>query len=177
MSRAGVQPRVETLDVHCWFWLQFQTRHPWKPRNWPQNYGDNLSLLLAMKIFLESFYFWMKVRSWLKSRTFESALHMLSVNYLNIDGPIFPVKCVKKIQVHSWWRSYVCVRARGICAACNNTEPFSQHTPTNYTTQILNLRYFIWNQFCRTSDSYFLTADFSHYRPFFQASQIWKNLV
>ncbi len=89
-------PRADTLDVCCWFWLQFRTRHPWKPRNWHQNYGGILSPLLALKIFLESFYTGMKVRSWLKSHTFQSALHMLNVDHLNIDGPPFPVKCVRK---------------------------------------------------------------------------------
>ncbi len=38
----------------------------------------------------------MKVRSWLKSHIFQSTLHMLSVDHLNIDGPPFPVKCVRK---------------------------------------------------------------------------------
>ncbi len=38
----------------------------------------------------------MKVRSWLKSHTFQSALRTLSVDRLNIDGPPFPVKCVRK---------------------------------------------------------------------------------
>ncbi len=40
----------------------------------------------------------MKVRSWLKSHTFQSALHMLNVDHLNIDGPPFPVKCVRKFR-------------------------------------------------------------------------------
>ncbi len=38
----------------------------------------------------------MKVCSWLKSRTFQCALHMQSVDHLNIDGSPFPVKCVRK---------------------------------------------------------------------------------
>ncbi len=42
-------PRAGVLNVHCWFWLQFQTRHPWNPRNRPQNYG----VVLALKLFLE----------------------------------------------------------------------------------------------------------------------------
>ncbi len=70
--------------------------YPWKPRNWPQNYGGSLSLLLALKLFLELFYTGMKVCSWLKLHTFQSALHMLSVDHLNINGSPFPVKCVRK---------------------------------------------------------------------------------
>ncbi len=38
----------------------------------------------------------MKVHSWSKHHTFQSVLHMLSANHLNIDGPPFPVKCVRK---------------------------------------------------------------------------------
>ncbi len=38
----------------------------------------------------------MKVRSWSKPHTFQSALRMLSADHLNIDGPLFPVKCVRK---------------------------------------------------------------------------------
>ncbi len=66
----------------------------------------SLSPLLTLKLFLKSFYTWMKVRSWLKSHTFQNALHMLSVDHLNIDCPSFPVKC-NKIEVRSWWKSYV----------------------------------------------------------------------
>ncbi len=40
----------------------------------------------------------MKVRSWLKLHTFQSALHMQSVDHLNIDSAPFPVKCVTKLQ-------------------------------------------------------------------------------
>ncbi len=39
----------------------------------------------------------MKVRSWSKAHTFQSALRMLRVDYLNIDGRLFPVKCVRKL--------------------------------------------------------------------------------
>ncbi len=53
--RTDFRPRADPLDVRYWFWHQFQTHHPWKPRNWPQNYGGSLSLLLALKLFLESF--------------------------------------------------------------------------------------------------------------------------
>ncbi len=38
----------------------------------------------------------MKVRSRLKSHTFQSALHIQSVDHLNIDGPPFLVMYVKK---------------------------------------------------------------------------------
>ncbi len=38
-----------------------------------------ISPSLALKLFLESFYTWMKVRSWSKPHTFQSTLHMLSV--------------------------------------------------------------------------------------------------
>ncbi len=96
MPRVNCQPRVDALDVCCWFWLQIRTRHPWKPRNWPKNYRSSLRPLLALKLFLESFYIWMRVRSWSKPHTFQSALHMLSVDHLNIDGPLFVVKCVTK---------------------------------------------------------------------------------
>ncbi len=40
----------------------------------------------------------MKVRSWSKRHTFQSALHMLSADHLNIDGPPFSVKCVRKFR-------------------------------------------------------------------------------
>ncbi len=40
----------------------------------------------------------MKVSSRLKSHTLQSALDMLSVDHLNIDGPPFPVKCVRKFR-------------------------------------------------------------------------------
>ncbi len=38
----------------------------------------------------------MKVLSWSKPHTFQSALRMLSADHLNIDGPPFPVKRVRK---------------------------------------------------------------------------------
>ncbi len=38
----------------------------------------------------------MKVSSWLKSHTFQSALHMQSVDHSNIDSLPFPVTCVRK---------------------------------------------------------------------------------
>ncbi len=60
--------------------------------------GGSLSLPLALKVFLESFYSWMKVSSWSKPDTFQSALHMLSADHWNIDGPPFPVKCVRKFR-------------------------------------------------------------------------------
>ncbi len=40
----------------------------------------------------------MKVRSWSKPHTFQSAPRMLSVDHLNIDGLLFPVKCVRKLR-------------------------------------------------------------------------------
>ncbi len=53
---------------------------------------------LTLKSFLESFYAWLKVHSWSKPHTFRSTLHMWSVDHLNIDGPLFPVKCVRKFR-------------------------------------------------------------------------------
>ncbi len=38
----------------------------------------------------------MEVHSWSKLQTFQSTFHMLGVDHLNIDGPPFPVKCVRK---------------------------------------------------------------------------------
>ncbi len=38
----------------------------------------------------------MKVCSWSKSRTFQSILHMLRIDHLNIDSPPFPVKSVRQ---------------------------------------------------------------------------------
>ncbi len=40
----------------------------------------------------------MKVDFWLKSHTFQYALHMLSVDYLNINDSPFLVKCVRKFK-------------------------------------------------------------------------------
>ncbi len=40
----------------------------------------------------------MKVCSWSKPHTFQSALRMLSVDHLNIDGTSFPVKCEGKFR-------------------------------------------------------------------------------
>ncbi len=40
----------------------------------------------------------MKVRPWSKPHTFQSALCMLSVDPVNIDGPPFLVKCVRKFR-------------------------------------------------------------------------------
>ncbi len=40
----------------------------------------------------------MKVRSWSKPHTFKAALRMLSADHLNIDGPPFPLKCVRKFR-------------------------------------------------------------------------------
>ncbi len=40
----------------------------------------------------------MKVRSWSKPHTFQSALCMLRADHFNIDGPPFPVKCVRKFR-------------------------------------------------------------------------------
>ncbi len=37
----------------------------------------------------------MKIRSWSKLHTFQSALRMLSAKHLNIDGPPFPIKFVR----------------------------------------------------------------------------------
>ncbi len=99
IPRADFWPRADTFDVHCWVWLQSRIRPLWKPRNWPQNYRGyrgGVNLFLALKLFLKSFYALMKVRSWIKYRTFQSALHMLIVDHINIDGPPFPVKCVRK---------------------------------------------------------------------------------
>ncbi len=39
-----------------------------------------------------------EIRSWSKPHTFQSPLHMLSADYLNIDGPPFSVKCVRKFR-------------------------------------------------------------------------------
>ncbi len=63
-----------------------------------ENPGIDLSLHITLKLFLESFYTWMKVCSWSKSHTFQSAFHMLNVEHLNTDGPLFPVKCVGKFR-------------------------------------------------------------------------------
>ncbi len=65
---------------------------PWI--EWPDQCQKNLAL--ALKLFLESFYTWLKVRCWLKLYTFQPALRMLIVDHLNIDGPPFPVECVRK---------------------------------------------------------------------------------
>ncbi len=40
----------------------------------------------------------MKVRSWSKPYTLQSVLHMLSADHGNIDGPPFPVKCIRKFR-------------------------------------------------------------------------------
>ncbi len=96
MPRADFRPRADTLDVCYWFWLQFRTQHPWKHWYLPQNYGGSPNPLLALKLFLESFYTWMKVRSCSKPHTFQSVLHMLNNNHLNLDGPPSAVKCVRK---------------------------------------------------------------------------------
>ncbi len=40
----------------------------------------------------------MKLHSWSKPHTFQSALHMLSVDHRNTDGPPFPVKYVRKFR-------------------------------------------------------------------------------
>ncbi len=38
------------------------------------------------------------VHPWSKPRTFQSSHHMLRADHLNIDGPTFPVKCVRKFR-------------------------------------------------------------------------------
>ncbi len=69
----------------------------------PKIMGGSLNGLLALKLFLEPFYTWMKVRS--LSHTFQSALRMLIVDHLNIDGPPFLVKCVSKFRSKKFWKS------------------------------------------------------------------------
>ncbi len=67
-----------------------------KTQELPPKLWSSLSLLLALKLFLESLYSRMKVRSWSKPHTFQSTFHTLSIDHLNIDGPPFPVKRVRK---------------------------------------------------------------------------------
>ncbi len=55
----------------------------------------------------------MKVCSWSKPNTFQSALRMLSADHLNIDGPPFPAKCVRKFK--SALGGEVAYRGRGVC--------------------------------------------------------------
>ncbi len=98
MPRADFHPRAETLDVCCWFVYQIWTRHTWNPGIAHKIMGGSLNLPLALKLFLKSFYTWMKVRSWSKFHTWKSALRMLSADHLNIDGPRFPVKIVRKFR-------------------------------------------------------------------------------
>ncbi len=60
----------------------------------------------------------MKVRSWLKSHTFQDALRMVSVDHLNIDGTPFPVKCIRKFG-STLGRE---VTYRGVCISiCHQT--------------------------------------------------------
>ncbi len=42
---------------HTQCWLQFRTRYPWKPLNWPQNYRGSLSPLLALNYFIHEWKF------------------------------------------------------------------------------------------------------------------------
>ncbi len=50
----------------------------------------------------------MKVCSWLKSHTFQTALHILSVDHLNIHGPPLPLKSVRKFGSVAYRGMYVC---------------------------------------------------------------------
>ncbi len=106
---------VYTLDAYCWFThsmptvglgFSFRLGHPWKSRNWPKNYGGSL-LQLCVEIITRFIYTYTKVHSWLNPHAFLSALHMQSVDHLNIEGPFFSVKCCKKIQVRTLLRCYV----------------------------------------------------------------------
>ncbi len=136
MPRADFQPRADTLDVYCWFWHQIWTRHPWKPRNWPYNYEGSLSLPLELKVFLEAFYTWMKVRSWLKPHTFQSAFHMLSADHWNIDGPPFPVKLRKFRSALGGEVAYRCVRVCVLTQCANSWHcAYSTHAKCGLSTK------------------------------------------
>ncbi len=67
----------------------------------------------------------MKVRSWSKPYTSQSTLHMLSADHLNIDGPPFPVKCVRKFKSalgEEVAYRCVCVGARAHACFTNSTH-------------------------------------------------------
>ncbi len=54
MRAVDFQQRADTdaLEVYCWFWLQFQTRHSWKPWNRPQDYRGSLRSLFGIKCII-----------------------------------------------------------------------------------------------------------------------------
>ncbi len=96
MPRVNFRPRADTLDVRYWFWLQIRTRHPWKPRNWPKNYGVSWTILYMNENPLLVKIAYIPVRTsrskWWPFKYWWSAL---------------PSKVCKKVQVRSWWRSYI----------------------------------------------------------------------
>ncbi len=106
MQRADLGPRADALDVRCWFQLQFQTYHPWKPQNRPQSYGGSLCLFLALKLLLESFMHNQKSTLvkilYIPVRTSQAKRWLLKYWWSTLSS-----KVCEKICVHSLLRSYI----------------------------------------------------------------------
>ncbi len=81
MPRVDFRPRV---DTHAMSAVDFGYSPSLKTQELAPKLWGSLSPPLALKLFLESFYTWMKVRSMLNSHSLQSALHTLSVDHIKL---------------------------------------------------------------------------------------------